>query len=41
MFAAGRIKPAWETRFPAGSVRAAHEHLASGDAVGKLVLTWS
>ncbi|MFT4296621.1 MAG: NAD(P)H-quinone oxidoreductase [Micropruina sp.] len=36
----GRIKPATETRFPAEDAAAAHRHLASGDAVGKLILTW-
>ncbi len=41
MLADGRVKPAQETRFPAASVAAAHRHLASGDAVGKLILTWS
>ncbi|HOQ52045.1 MAG TPA: NAD(P)H-quinone oxidoreductase [Micropruina sp.] len=40
LFSSGTIRPAQETRFPIASVRAAHEHLASGDAVGKLVLTW-
>ncbi|MFT3859893.1 NAD(P)H-quinone oxidoreductase [Micropruina sp.] len=41
LFASGAIKPAQETRFPAASVAAAHEHLGSGDAVGKLLLTWA
>lgn len=41
LFASGTMRPATETRFPASSVRAAHEHLASGDAVGKLILTWT
>lgn len=41
MFEQGTVKPAQETRFPVGSVAAAHAHLASGDAVGKLILTWS
>jgi len=38
---AGTIKPAAETRFPAASVAEAHRHLASGDAFGKLILTWN
>ena len=41
MIEQGTVKPAQETRFPAASVGAAHAHLASGDAVGKLILTWS
>ena len=36
----GIVRPAPETRFPASSVRAAHEYLESGDALGKLILTW-
>lgn len=40
MLESGVVKPAQETRFPAASVAAAHAHLASGDAVGKLILTW-
>jgi len=41
MIEGGVVKPAQETRFPAASVAAAHAHLASGDAVGKLILTWT
>ncbi len=37
---AGRIKPAVETRYHAEDAAEAHRHLASGDAVGKLILTW-
>ena len=37
---AGRVKPAAETRFPVEDAAEAHRHLASGDAVGKLILTW-
>ena len=36
----GRIKPAAETRYHAEDAAEAHRHLASGDAVGKLILTW-
>ena len=41
MIEQGVVKPAFETRYRAADVRVAHEHLASGDAVGKLILTWS
>lgn len=37
----GRIKPAAETRFAIEDVAEAHRHLASGDALGKLILTWA
>lgn len=40
LYTSGVIKPAHETRFPAASASAAHAHLESGDAVGKLILTW-
>ncbi len=36
----GAIRMAGETRFPVEQVRAAHEHLAGGDNVGKVVLTF-
>ncbi len=36
----GRIKPAAETRYHAEDAAEAHRHLASGDALGKLILTW-
>lgn len=36
----GRIKPATETRFDATDAADAHRRLASGSAVGKLILTW-
>ena len=37
----GRIKPAAETRFAIEDVAEAHRHLASGEALGKLILTWA
>ncbi|MFT3971602.1 MAG: NAD(P)H-quinone oxidoreductase [Micropruina sp.] len=37
---AGRIRPAVETRYHAEDATEAHRHLASGEAVGKLILTW-
>lgn len=40
LYASGAIRPAAETRFPVGNVAEAHRHLASGDAFGKLLLTW-
>lgn len=36
---AGAIRPAPETRFPLEDVAQAHRHLASGDNVGKVILT--
>lgn len=36
----GAIRLAGETRFPIDQVAAAHEWLASGENVGKIVLTW-
>ncbi|MFT4215809.1 MAG: NAD(P)H-quinone oxidoreductase [Micropruina sp.] len=36
----GRIRPAVETRYPVEDVAGAHRHLASGEAIGKLILTW-
>ena len=36
----GRIRPAAETRYPIEDVADAHRRLASGDAIGKLILTW-
>ncbi len=36
----GRIRPAVETRYPIEDVADAHRRLASGDAIGKLILTW-
>lgn len=39
LVAAGRIQPAPETRFPLEQVAAAHQRLASGDNVGKIILT--
>lgn len=40
LYTDGRIRPAAETRFAIADVAAAHRHLASGDAFGKLILTW-
>lgn len=39
LVAAGRIKPAPETRFPLEAVAEAHRHLESGNHVGKVILT--
>lgn len=39
-YADGTIKPPRETRFPIEDVRKAHEHLASGDNIGKIILTF-
>ena len=36
----GRIRPAAETRYHAEDAADAHRHLASGAAIGKLILTW-
>lgn len=38
LVADGTIKPPRETRFPISDVAKAHEHLASGDNVGKILL---
>lgn len=40
LIADGRIRLAGETRFPASEVARAHEHLAGGSNVGKVVLTF-
>ncbi len=37
----GRIKPATETRYGAADAADAHRHLASGEAVGKVILIWT
>jgi putative PIG3 family NAD(P)H quinone oxidoreductase len=37
----GRIRPAVETRYPIEDVADAHRRLASGESVGKIVLTWT
>ena len=39
LVAAGAIKPAPETRFPLAEVAQAHAHLASGQNIGKVILT--
>lgn len=38
LISGGTIRPAGETRFALDDVRAAHEHLESGDNVGKVIL---
>ncbi len=38
LVSAGEIKPAPETRFPLREARAAHEQLAGGDNIGKIIL---
>jgi putative PIG3 family NAD(P)H quinone oxidoreductase len=40
LITAGRIRLAGETRFPIADARGAHEWLAGGDNVGKIVLTF-
>ena len=40
LISSGRIRLAGETRFPVEEVRAAPEWLASGENVGKIVLTF-
>jgi len=40
LISSGRIRLAGETRFPVEDVRGAHEWLASGENVGKIVLTF-
>ncbi len=40
LITAGRIRLAGETRFPIAAAREAHEWLAGGDNVGKIVLTF-
>lgn len=39
MIADGRIKPAPETRIPLAEARRAHEQLAGGENIGKIILT--